>query len=127
MVTIGLSLNFLLPSASFIGWIITSLQSRSEVTIRWWHSGGVDRSILEGTEQIVQKHYCLPAWSWGVHSCSGMLSSSSTTKVSCAGSPLAAWLEWLHNKQAFCVCLSASIRSIGCHGGADAGDTPLSA
>ncbi|MBW0582544.1 hypothetical protein O181_122259 [Austropuccinia psidii MF-1] len=37
METIGPNSNVLLPLPSFIGQIITWRQSRSEVTIRWWH------------------------------------------------------------------------------------------
>ncbi|MBW0499910.1 hypothetical protein O181_039625 [Austropuccinia psidii MF-1] len=127
MVTICQSSNVLSPLPSFIGQIITSLWFRSEVTIRWWPRRGVDKSILEGPGLIVQNHSCLPVLGPSIHSRWGMLSSSSTTKESWAGTLLAMWLEWPDNEQAFLACLLASITSAGCCQGANAGDTPLSA
>ncbi|MBW0518854.1 hypothetical protein O181_058569 [Austropuccinia psidii MF-1] len=85
MVTISPSSNVLLPLPSFLGRLITSLRSRSEVTIRWWPWRGVDKSILEGTGLMVRQRSRLPAWDHGVHSLSGVLSSLSTTKGSSQG------------------------------------------
>ncbi|MBW0557900.1 hypothetical protein O181_097615 [Austropuccinia psidii MF-1] len=82
MVTIGPSSNVLLPSPSFIGRIITSLRSRSEVTIGWW----VDNSILEGTGLIVL-NCSRPAWEC-FHHCPPQRS------------PLAVWSEGSDNEQA---------------------------
>ncbi|MBW0490560.1 hypothetical protein O181_030275 [Austropuccinia psidii MF-1] len=119
MVTIGPSSNVLLPSPSFIGWIITSLRSRSEVTIGWWPrrgGGKIDTGRDRANHPELFPSACLGS------RCPFLLRNTFIivdhkgvlARASWAGTPLAAWLEGSDNKQAFLVCLLASITSIGC-------------
>ncbi|MBW0584744.1 hypothetical protein O181_124459 [Austropuccinia psidii MF-1] len=121
MVTIGPSLNVLSPLPSFIGQIITSLRSRSEVTI----GGGVDKSTLDGTGLIVRNlSQCPFALGYGsiIVDHEGVLA-----RASWARTPLAVWSEGADNKQTSLVCLSARITSVSRRRGTNAGDTPLGA
>ncbi|MBW0583493.1 hypothetical protein O181_123208 [Austropuccinia psidii MF-1] len=117
MVTIGPSSNVLLPLPSFIGRIITLIGSRSEVTIGWWPRRGGGQ-IDTGRDRANHPESFLSACLWSrcpfplrnnfiIVDHKGVL-----TTESWSGTPLAAWSEGLDNKQAFLVCLSASIKSI---------------
>ncbi|MBW0521178.1 hypothetical protein O181_060893 [Austropuccinia psidii MF-1] len=98
MVTISTISNALMPSPSFIGGKITLLWSRSEVTIAWWPRRGGGQTNTGGNQDNHVEGFpsaCL--WSWGPFT----LRSSFTLinykgvlpRVSCAGTPLATWLE----------------------------------
>ncbi|MBW0571674.1 hypothetical protein O181_111389 [Austropuccinia psidii MF-1] len=118
MVTIGPSSNVLLPSPSFIGRIVTALRSGSQVTIGWWPRRGVEKSILEGTGQIIQNCLRRPSWGPTVHSRSDMASSLSTTKESsqgCLGRELlwpCGWKGRTTKKHFLCACGQESQPSV---------------
>ncbi|MBW0540823.1 hypothetical protein O181_080538 [Austropuccinia psidii MF-1] len=132
MVTIGPRSNVLLPLPSFIGWIITLLRSRSEVTIGWWPRRGGGK--INAWRDRANHPELFPSACLGSR---GPLPLGNTfiivnhkgvlTRASWTGTPLGTWLEGLDNEQEFLVCLLASITSISCCLGTNAGDTPLSA
>ncbi|MBW0526519.1 hypothetical protein O181_066234 [Austropuccinia psidii MF-1] len=103
MVIIGPSSNVLLLSPSFISQIITSLQSRNEVTIGWWPrrgGGQIDTGRDRANRLELFLSACLAS------RCPFLLGNTfniTDHKGVLAGTPLAAWLEELNNKRAFLV------------------------
>ncbi|MBW0566185.1 hypothetical protein O181_105900 [Austropuccinia psidii MF-1] len=132
MVTNSPSANLLLPLPSFINQIITFLWLRSEVTIGWWprRGGGQintrwnqDNHPEAFPSSSLRLQNPLPLGNaFIIVDNEGVL-----MKATWEGTPLAMWLEWSHNKQAFFVCLLASITSVILCGHTNAGDTLLSA
>ncbi|MBW0587885.1 hypothetical protein O181_127600 [Austropuccinia psidii MF-1] len=132
MVTISPSLNVFFPLPSFIGRIITSLRSRGEVTIRWWprrgggqinawgdranHPESLPPACLRSRCPFVLGHHFI------IVDHKGVLARVSWVRIT-----LALWSEGADSKKTFLVCLSASITSIGCCLGTNAGDTLLGA
>ncbi|MBW0594156.1 hypothetical protein O181_133871 [Austropuccinia psidii MF-1] len=132
MVTISPSSNVLSPSPSFIGRIITSLRSRSEVTIGWWPRRGSGQIDTGGDRANRPESFplaCLGArrpFTLGngfiIVDHKGVLA-----RASWARTRLASWSEGADNERTFLVCLSASITSVVRRRGTNAGDTPLGA
>ncbi|MBW0580310.1 hypothetical protein O181_120025 [Austropuccinia psidii MF-1] len=121
-----------MPSPSFIGKIITLLRSRSEVAIGWWPRRGGGQINAGGDRD---NHPQLFPWACLRSRCPFALGygfiivdhKGVSKRVSWARTPLATWSEGVDNEQAFLVCLSASITSVGCRQGTNAGVTPLGA
>ncbi|MBW0565562.1 hypothetical protein O181_105277 [Austropuccinia psidii MF-1] len=104
-VTSGPSSNVLSPSPSFIGWIITSLQSRSEVTIGWWPRRGGGQIDTGRDRANRPESFPLACLGW---QCPFSLGNTFIIidhkgvlpRASWAGAPLAVWSEGSDNKQA---------------------------
>ncbi|MBW0570197.1 hypothetical protein O181_109912 [Austropuccinia psidii MF-1] len=122
------SSNVLSPFPSFIGQIITSLQSRSEVTIEWW-GGKIDTGA--SWNSCVEVFPSAFLGSQGPFVLGNALISIDykgvLTRAYCMGTPIALWLEWVCKKETFPVHLSESITGIGHFRGSNAGNSLLEA